>query len=168
MGCIMARPLRIERAGAWYHVTGRGLERRAIFRDAKDRLHWLALLEEATDLWRLRIHAVLMENHYHLVLETREPNLARAMHRLNGSYVIWFNRRHGRVGPLFQGAYKAILVDRLGWGLALSRYVHLNPVRTARMGLDKKARRADHLGVRGRPEKQMVHERIEQLRRFRW
>jgi hypothetical protein len=82
--------------------------------------------------------------------------------------VIWFNRRHERAGPLFQGVYKAILVDRVGWGLALSRYVHLNPVRTARLGLDKEARRADQLGIRGRPEKKVVQQRIEKLRRYRW
>ena len=146
----MARPLRIERAGAWYHVTARGLERRALFRDDKDRLHWLELLAEGAGLWRLVVHAyVLMDNHFHLLLETREPNLSRAMQWLNGSYVIWFNRRHGRAGPLFQGVYKAILVDRLDWGLPLSRYLHLNPVRSGRLGLDKK-------------------ERIARLRSYRW
>ena len=87
----MARPLRIERAGAWYHVTGRGLERRSIFADAKDRNYWLDLLEEATDLWRLLIHGYAqMDNHYHLIIETLEPNLSRSMHWLNTSYVAWF------------------------------------------------------------------------------
>src|SRR5438477_602238 len=165
----MARPLRIERAGAWYHVTGRGLERRSIFADAKDRTHWLELLDEATDLWRLLIHGYAqMDNHYHLIIETLEPNLSRSMHWLNTSYVAWFNRRHQRAGPLFQGVYKSILVEPLSWGLALSRYVHLNPVRTLEMGLDKKSRRADALGLRGRPEAKVVEKRIEQLRSFRW
>ena len=102
----MARPLRIERAGAWYHVTGRGLERRNIFADAKDRSHWLGLLAQASDLWRVVVHGYAqMENHYHLILETLEPNLARTMHWLNTSYAAWFNRRHQRAGPLFQGVY---------------------------------------------------------------
>ena len=165
----MARPWRIERAGAWYHVTGRGLERRNIFADAKDRSHWLGLLAEASDLWRVVVHGYAqMENHYHLILETLEPNLARTMHWLNTSYAAWFNRRHQRAGPLFQGVYKAILVEPLSWGLALSRYVHLNPVRTVAMGLDKKARRANALGLRGEPEGRLVEKRIEQLRSFRW
>jgi REP element-mobilizing transposase RayT len=165
----MARPLRIERAGAWYHVTARGSERRAIYRDNKDRAHWLELLGEAVDLWRLVVHGyVLMDNHFDLLLETVEPNLSRAMHWLNTSYIVWFNRRHGRVGPLFQGVYKAILVDRVGWGLMLSRHLHLNPVRTMQRGLGKKDRRAGRLGVRGKPLRRMVQQRIEKLRNYRW
>jgi hypothetical protein len=159
----------MERAGAWYHVTGRGLERRSIFADAKDRAHWLELLAEASDLWLLVLHGYAqMENHYHLILQTLEPNLSRTMHWLNTSYAAWYNRRHQRAGPLFQGVYKAILVEPSSWGLALSRYVHLNPVRTVAMGLDKKARRADALGLRGKPEGRLVEQRIEQLRSFRW
>jgi len=118
----MARPLRIERAGAWYHVTGRGLERRAIFLDARDRRRWLELLGEASDLWGWVIHGyVQMGNHFHLIVETPEPNLSRIMHWLNTSYVAWFNRRQERAGPLFQGVYKAMVVDPIAWGLALSR-----------------------------------------------
>ena len=102
------------------------------------------------------------------MLETLEPNLSRTMHWLNTSYAAWFNRRHQRSGPLFQGVYKAILVEPASWGLALSRYVHLNPVRSVALGLDKKARRADTLGLRGKPESRLVQQRIEQLRSFRW
>jgi REP element-mobilizing transposase RayT len=145
------------------------LERRAIYRDNKDRIDWLDLLGEGAELWRLTIHGyVLMDNHFHLLVETGEPNLSRAMHWLNTSYIVWFNRRHGRAGPLFQGVYKAILVDRNGWGLMLSRYLHLNPVRAKQMGLGKAARRADRLGVRGQPARGLVQERIEHLRRYRW
>src|SRR5437867_9529175 len=99
----MARPLRIERAGAWYRVTSRGLERGLIFADDKDRIHWLALLEEGSESWQLVVHAYAqMENHFHLIVQTLEANLSRAMHWLNTSYVAWFNRRHGRAGALFQ------------------------------------------------------------------
>src|SRR5580765_6040323 len=158
--CPMARPLRLERAGAWYHITGRGLERRAIFADQKDHAHWLELLGEAVDLWRMVVHGyALMGNHFHLLLETREANLSRMMHWFNTSYVAWFNRRHQRVGPLFQGVYKAILVDRQGWGLALSRYVHLNPVRTVALGLSKTDQKADRLGVRGEPQRKLIADR---------
>src|SRR6267142_3424372 len=100
----MARPLRIERPGAWYHVTGRGTERRHIFTNDQDRHHWLQLLTEAAQMWRWAIYAyVLMDNHHHMMLETREANLGRGMQWLNTSYAAWFNRRHHRVGALFQG-----------------------------------------------------------------
>jgi REP-associated tyrosine transposase len=165
----MARPLRIERPGAWYHVTARGTERRAIFADERDRRRWLGLLAEAVALFDLVVHGyVLMDNHYHLILETRQANLSRAMQWLQTSYSMGFNRRHGRVGPLFQGRFKAVVVEAAGWGLELSRYVHLNPVRTARMGLDKRARQTDRLGARGRPDAHQVRQRVPRLRQYRW
>jgi REP element-mobilizing transposase RayT len=165
----MARPLRIERAGAWYHVGGRGLERRPIFRDNQDRHHWLELLGEAAERWRLVIYAyVLMDNHHHLMLQTREANLGRAMHWFNTSYTLWFNRRHERVGPLFQGRYKAIVVDPLTWGLELSRYLHLNPIRIGKYGLDKRARQLDRHGIGAAPAGPQVQARIQALRAYPW
>lgn len=165
----MARAVRIERAGNWYHITARGNERRAIYRDPRDRQHFCSLLAEFVATFRLGLHAfVLMDNHYHLLVETTEPNLARAMQWLNVSYSVWFNRRHGRSGHLFQGRYKAIVVDPLGWGLELSRYVHLNPVRVARLGLDKRVRRQDRVGVGSAPDPAVVRQRMGVLRRYRW
>jgi putative transposase len=165
----MARPLRVERPGAWYHVTGRGVERRAIFRDDRDRRRMLELLGEAVSQFRWVMHGyVLMDNHYHLIVQIRETNLSRGMQWFQTSYSMGFNRRHGRVGPLVQGRFKAVVVDPVGWGLELSRYVHLNPVRTARMGLDKRARQADRLGARGRPDTEQVRQRVQQLRKYRW
>jgi putative transposase len=165
----MARPLRIERPGAWYHVTARGNERRPIYRDDRDRRHFCEVLAEAVDRFHLALHAyVLMDNHFHLLLETAEPNLSRAMQWLSVSYSVWFNRRHGRVGHLFQGRFKAILVDPVGWGLALSRYVHLNPVRVGRWGLDKAARQEQRVGMGEVPTPRVVQERIRALRGFRW
>ena len=112
----MARPLRMERAGAWYHVTARGTERRVIFADDRDRRRWMELVAEAVAVFNLVVHGyVLMDNHYHLMVETREANLSRAMQWLQTSYSMGFNRRHRRVGPLFQGRFKAIVVDRAGW-----------------------------------------------------
>ena len=91
----MARPLRIERAGGWYHVTARGNERKAIFWEDRDRLHFLELLEELVARFRIRLHAyVLMSNHYHLILELTESNLSAGAHWLNVGYSVWFNRRH--------------------------------------------------------------------------
>ena len=131
----MARPLRIERAGAWYHITARGNERKSIYRHQKDYLRFCELLGEAVDRFRWRLHGyVLMPNHYHLLLETSEANLSASMQWLSVSYSVWFNLRHQRSGHLFQGRFKSIVVDPVGWGLALSRYVHLNPVRISRLG----------------------------------
>lgn len=126
----MARPLRIEFPGALYHVTARGNERRAIYRTDHDRRRFLSILQDIVEHFRLVLHAyVLMGNHYHLLVETLEPNLARAMHDLNGTYAQSFNRRHGRVGHLLQGRYKAPLVQYDAYLIELSRYIHLNPVR---------------------------------------
>jgi putative transposase len=159
----------MERAGAWHHVTARGNERRAIFRDDRDRAHFRDLLGEAVGLFGWRLHAyVLMDNHFHLLVETPEANLGRGMQWLNVSYSVWFNRRHQRAGHLFQGRYKAILVEPSAWGLALSRYLHLNPVRVARHGLDKNARRRDRRGWGERPDPGQVQQRIEALRRHAW
>src|ERR1043165_1951802 len=132
----MSRPLRIERAGGWDHLTARGNERRAVFRDDRDRAHFCELLGQMVSQCRVRLHAfVLMDNHYHLLVELSEPNLSRTGQWLNVSYSVWFNRRHRRSGHLFQGRFKSVLVDPTQWGVELSRYVHLNPVRTGRMGL---------------------------------
>lgn len=129
----MARPLRIEYPGAFYHVTSRGNERKPIFRDDKDRLRFLDILSQAIELFHLRLHAyVLMDNHYHLFLETLQGKLNRASRHLNGVYTQYFNRRHGRVGHLFQGRYKAILVEKDLYLMELSRYIHLNPWRVKR------------------------------------
>ena len=129
----MARPLRIEYEGAHYHVTTRGNERKAIFRDAIDRRKFLELLRRAVEQFDIRVHAyVLMDNHYHLMVETRRAGLNRALRYLNGVYTQSFNRRHKRVGHLFQGRYKAILVEKDSYLVELSRYIHLNPWRVKR------------------------------------
>ena len=118
----MARALRIERPGGRYHLSARGNERKPIYRDDSDRAHFLELLGEATKRFAIRVHAyVLMDNHFHLLVETPEANVSRAMQWLNVSYSIWFNRRHERSGHLFQGRFKSVALDPEGWGLALSR-----------------------------------------------
>ena len=129
----MARPLRIEYPGAYYHVTSRGNEQKPIFRDNEDRGRFLDLLGRAAEQFHLRVHAyVLMGNHYHLLIETPRGELNRALRYLNGVYTQSFNRRHRRVGHLFQGRYKAILVEKESYLLELSRYIHLNPWRLRR------------------------------------
>ncbi len=126
----MARPLRIEYAGAVYHVTSRGNARRSIFRDDKDRAMLLNILEEVNERYHWLCHAYcLMSNHYHLVIETPDGNLSKGMRHLNGIYTMWFNRHHGSVGHVFQGRYKAIVIQRESYLLEVCRYVVLNPVR---------------------------------------
>jgi len=127
----MARQLRLEFPGAIWHVTSRGNEKRPIYRDDWDRTRFLDLLEDAVSLQQWTLHAwVLMESHYHLLLETPQvPSLSLGMKRLNERYAAWFNRRHDRVGHLFQGRFKGILVERESHLLELMRYVVLNPVR---------------------------------------
>lgn len=126
----MARPLRIEFPGGIYHVTSRGNERRAIVRDDVDRRKWLSLLERTVERTGWRVFAfALMGNHFHLFLQTSEPNLSAGMAHLNGSYAGYFNHRHGRVGHLLQGRFKGIVVDEQGYWRRVGRYVHLNPVR---------------------------------------
>jgi putative transposase len=126
----MARPLRLEFAGAIYHVTSRGDRQEPIYRNDGDRYAWLSILASVCARFHWNIHAFcLMGNHYHIVVETPDGNLARGMRQLNGEYTQRFNFRNSVIGHLFQGRYKAILVQRQTYLLALSRYVVLNPVR---------------------------------------
>jgi putative transposase len=126
----MARPLRLEFPDALYHVTSRGNEQRAIFRDDVDRTMFLTLLGDAVKHFGWSVTAwVLMTNHFHLVIQTPVANLSRGMHWLNGTYAGWFNRRHKRSGHLFQGRFHGILVEKETYFRELLRYVVLNPVR---------------------------------------
>lgn len=126
----MSRPLRIEYPGAVYHVTSRGDARRPIFREDKDRLLFLDVLASIVSRFNWLCHAYcLMNNHYHLVIETPEGNLSRGMRQLNGVYTQRFNRRYRKPGHVFQGRYKAIVVEKESYLLELCRYVVLNPVR---------------------------------------
>ena len=128
----MSRPLRLEIAGGLYHVTSRGDRRENIYHDDTDRLAWLAILAQVCERYNWRIHAwCQMSNHYHLIIETVECNLSAGMRQLNGVYTQDTNRRHHLSGHVFQGRYKAILVERDSYLLELSRYVVLNPVRAA-------------------------------------
>jgi putative transposase len=126
----MARPLRILFPDAYYHVTCRGNERKAIFRDDADRSVFLDKLKASRQIYAVEIHAyVLMNNHFHLIVETPKGNLSEFMRHFSITYTAAFNRRHHRVGHLYQGRYKAIVIDRDHYLLELSRYVHVNPVR---------------------------------------
>ena len=126
----MARPIRIEYPGALYHLTSRGNARQNIFRTDKDRTYFIELLGSVADRFHWLCYACcLMDNHYHLVIETREANLAKGMRQLNGVYTQKCNWKYHKTGHILQGRYKAIIVDRDSYLLELCRYVVLNPVR---------------------------------------
>ncbi len=166
----MARHLRIAVVDGWYHVTARGVERRTVFEDERDHEHFLELLPELVSRYGVKIHAyVLMHNHYHLLVQTPNANLSRAMQWLNVSYSVWFNRRRDRVGPVFQGRYKAVPIDHEGsWALQVSEYLHLNPVRVKGLGLGKRERKAERLGILPPPTPEMVRARLDALRTHPW
>jgi len=113
----MARPLRLEFAGALYHVTARGNRQEDIFEEDGDRIEFISVFQDVCDRYNWACHAYcLMGNHYHLLIETPDANLSKGMRQLNGVYTQAFNRKHNRVGHLFQGRYKAIFTV-MGSGL---------------------------------------------------
>lgn len=126
----MARPLRVEYPGAVYHVTSRGNERKSTFTDSKDHNIFLKIVQKTNHRYNFICHAYcLMGNHYHLLIETPDGNLSKGMKHLNSVYTQTFNKRHKRVGHLFQGRYKAILIQKESHLLEVCRYIVLNPVR---------------------------------------
>jgi putative transposase len=151
----MARPLRLEFPGALYHVTARGDRREPIFEDEADREELLTIFRHALDRFDAVCFAYcLMPNHYHFVIETGGANLSRLMRQVNGVYTQRYNRRHGKVGHLFQGRFKAVLVDRDPYLLEVCRYVDLNPVRAKLVRRPQDWRWSSyraHVGLSGRP-----------------
>lgn len=151
----MARPLRIEYDGAVYHVTLCGNARKAIFKDNADRESFLDAVYKVNSRYNWLCHAYcLMDNHYHLVIETPDGNLSKGMRQLNGVYTQLFNKRHDRVGHIFQGRYKAILIQKESHLLEVCRYVALNPVRAR---LVKKAGDWEWSSYRGTAEINRPH-----------
>ncbi len=129
----MARPLRIEFSGALYHVTARGNDKGDIYKNDADRKQFLHLLNLTINRHDWYCHAYcLMSNHYHFLIETNTPSLSKGMKYLNGTYTQYFNKSNKRSGHIFQGRYKAILIEKESYLLELARYIVLNPIR-ARM-----------------------------------
>jgi len=125
----MTRPLRVDIADGWYHVTSRGVNKQALFLSDLDRRFFLRLLDKCSRRYGLEIHAyALMGNHYHLLLRTSDPNLSAAMHFVNCTYAIRFNSVHGRTGPAFERRFFSTLVDSERYLHAVGRYIHRNPV----------------------------------------
>ena len=129
----MARPLRIEYPGAYYHVMNRGNRREDIFLTDKDRKVFLDGLADSCEIYSIKlITYVLMSNHFHLLVQTPQANLSEFMRHFLVTYTVRFNRRNARAGHIFQGRFKSLLVDEDEYLLPLSRYIHLNPIRTIR------------------------------------
>lgn len=126
----MARPLRIEGSDFWYHVMARGIDGRELFVENREYEHFLHLVSKYAELFEIDVHAyVLMPNHFHLLACTHKGDLGRFMQRLLTAYSVWYNKRRQRYGHVFQGRYKAIVVEREGYATEVSRYIHLNPAR---------------------------------------
>ncbi len=142
----MARPLRIQYSGAVYHLTCRGNERRDIFWGDDDRQIFLRILSQSLNIYSVQLHAyALMSNHFHLLVATPLGNLSEFMRHFNITYTSNFNRRHKRVGHLYQGRYKSILVEKEAYLSVLSRYIHLNPIRVPAFENDDNKRKATFL-----------------------
>ena len=158
----MARALRVLVPGAWYHVVNRGIERRLIFYGEAYYKKFEELLGLLVEQFGVRIHSyVLMPNHYHLQVETPRGNLSEAIRWLNVSYAVWLNRQRGRVGPLFQGRFKAMLHDPDESGFKIQEYIHLNPVRVRRFGTS----RSDGIEE---PSTQKIEGMLKELKEYRW
>lgn len=151
----MARPLRIEYPGAYYHVMNRGQSHRNIFIEDKGRQTFLELLGDMARLWKIEIYAYcLMDNHYHLLLSTPTGVLSRPMRHLDGIYTQKFNRVHHRDGPLFRGRYKAILIEAEEYFLSVVRYIHKNPLGAGMLSNIGRYHRSSHwayLNQKNRP-----------------
>ena len=155
----MARPLRLEFAGALYHVTARGDRQEDIYESDVDRELFLKVLGDVCDRFNWVCHAYcLMSNHYHLLIETPDANLSKGMRQLNGVYTQAFNRSNGRVGHVFQGRYKGILVEKESYLLELARYIVLNPVRAQMVRSAKEWRWSSYRATAGQSTKpQWLH-----------
>lgn len=147
----------------------RGVNGQAVFLDTPDREHFLDLLERAVLRYRVKIHAyVLMTNHFHLLVETPEGNLAACMQWIKQAYSMWHNVRHEQAGPLFQGRYRSIPVEDAGWIHELSLYLHLNLLRLARFKLSKIERKQESAGIAEPVKREEAERRLRQLRAYRW
>ena len=167
----MPRQLRHHVPGGWYHITTRGIARLTIFETDRDHEHFVELLGGMVERYSILLHAfVLLGNHFHLLIESPEGNVSRAMQWLNTSYSVWFNLKRGRSGALFQSRFKSIPVDNEGsWAFECAMYVHLNPVRVSALGLGKEERFREKAGMMyEEPKPDVVLKRLETLRSHRW
>ncbi|MBX3731664.1 MAG: transposase [Verrucomicrobiae bacterium] len=165
----MARALRVVVAGGWYLVTARGNREEALFLSGEDRHRFLGLVSELPERFALEVHAfVLMDNHYHLLVRTPLGNLSAAIRWLNVTYSIRFNWAHRQTGHVFQGRFKAILLEDEKGVIEVARYVHLNPVRIKGLGLGKADQRRAAVAGAPDPGRELVRRRLEALGEYPW
>lgn len=161
--------MRIDLAESWYHVVNRGHRAGTLFRNDTDRRRFLGLLAELPEQFGLEVHAfVLMNNHYHLLVRTREANLSRAVRWLNLTYAVKFNWAHRCHGTVFQGRFKAVLIREESRLAEVARYVHLNPVRIAGLGLSKADQRRARVVGCPEPARALIERRLGVLKEHRW
>ena len=165
----MARHVRIRVCGGWYHVFSRGHNRELIFSERGDSVHFLELVERMRERFRVHVYAYcLMPNHYHLLVGTPEGNISQAIQWLNGSYGIWYNRKHNRTGHLYGERFKAVLVEDSAWGLEVSVYIHMNPVSTEEFGFGKRKKAAERRGMTAPPTREERERRLKGVREYEW
>ncbi len=165
----MARPLRILVPGGWYSVTSRGNRRQDLFLDDDDRRRFLGLVSELPERFGIEVHAhVLMDNHYHLLVRTPQPNLSHAIRWLNVSYSSRFNWAHQLSGHVFQGRFHARVIEGVQGVVEVARYLHLNPVRIAGLGLGKAEVRQARVVGSADPGVELVARRLRQLDEYVW
>jgi putative transposase len=150
----MARALRIEYPGAFHHVYSRGVAKQTIFQSDEDRERFLVILGSVVDRYNWVLHAYcLMGNHFHLLVETPDPNLSAGMRLLNGVYAQWYNDEHERVGHLFQGRFGSTLIECEEYLLTTAAYVVLNPVKAGLVEHPSQYRWSSYLSTAGRVSK---------------
>ncbi|MEI6340681.1 MAG: transposase [Verrucomicrobiota bacterium] len=165
----MARPLRVWVPDGWYHVVNRGNHGGRIFRTDDDRRRFLGCLSELPERFAVAVHAfVLMDNHYHLLLRPRNPDLSRAIQWLQLSYAVRFNWAHQVPGHLFQGRFKAAILQHEHAVPEVARYLHLNPVRVAALGMGKRDRQRSRAGAVKDPGQDLVARRMATLAEYPW
>ena len=159
----MARPYRLQSEDCFYHITSRGDDRKKIFISEGDFIKFLEYVSLAKAKFKFYLYVYcLMPNHYHLLLETSQPNISRIMHYINGSYTTYFNIRHKRCGHVFQGRFKSIVVDKDSYFLELSRYIHLNPLKAQMIDSSEKYPWSSYSGYLGKRDDLLDRDKIQQ------
>lgn len=159
----MARPYRLQAEDCFYHIISRGDDRKKIFISEGDFTKFLEYLSLAKDKFKFYIYGYcLMFNHYHLLLETTQANISKAMHYINGSYTTYYNIKRKRSGHVFQGRFKSLVVDKDSYFLELSRYIHLNPVRARMVKEPDKYKWSSYLGFLGQKDPILDKDKVKQ------
>ena len=160
----MARPYRLESENTLYHITSRGNDRKNIYASEFDNEKFLEYVLKAKKRFKFRLYAyVLMTNHYHLLIETLQPNLSKIMHFINGSYTTYYNVKRKKAGHLFQGRYESIIVDKDSYFEVLTKYIHLNPVKARIVNVPEEYKWSSYRGFIGEVKDKYIDELLEKI-----